>query len=54
MQERMTERINVLTTKTQKVELEIVVEEKKSSQGQIVREALELLFQQMRRIEGKD
>lgn len=46
MCERMTERINSLTTKTQKRELEDMVEKMGHSQGKIIRDALDLYFEQ--------
>ena len=54
MSERYTEKIQVLTTKSQKDELENNAKKEDMSQGEIVREALELLFEQWRSVVGKD
>lgn len=52
MSEKFTEKIQVLTTKTQKSELEEHAMDRQLSQGEIVREALRGLFEKWRKMEG--
>lgn len=52
MSDRFSEKIQVLTTKAQKTELEEHAMDRQLSQGEIVREALRVLFEQWRKMEG--